>query len=51
MVAGDACASTYYRPRPSRVKTEASDGCTVITDFQTAGQTSGNQWEAAPPKP
>ncbi|OGX86042.1 biotin--[acetyl-CoA-carboxylase] ligase [Hymenobacter lapidarius] len=44
-----ACASTNTEAQALIVQNRASDGCTVITDFQTAGRGQrGNQWEAAP---
>ncbi|WP_426058662.1 biotin--[acetyl-CoA-carboxylase] ligase [Hymenobacter sp. B1770] len=43
------CASTNTEAQGLIVQNRASDGCTVITDFQTAGRGQrGNQWEAAP---
>lgn len=43
-----ACASTNSEAQTLIVQNRASDGCTVITDFQTAGRGQrGNQWEAA----
>jgi BirA family biotin operon repressor/biotin-[acetyl-CoA-carboxylase] ligase len=43
------CASTNTEAQALIVQNRASDGCTVITDFQTAGRGQrGNQWEAAP---
>ena len=44
-----ACASTNAEAQGLIVQNRASDGCTVITDFQTAGRGQrGNHWEAAP---
>lgn len=44
-----ACASTNTEAQLLIVQNRASEGCTVITDFQTAGRGQrGNQWEAAP---
>jgi len=44
-----ACASTNSEAQALIVQNRASDGCTVITDFQTAGRGQrGNQWEGAP---
>lgn len=44
-----ACASTNSEAQALIVQNRASDGCTIITDFQTAGRGQrGNQWEAAP---
>lgn len=44
-----ACASTNTEAQALIVQNRASDGCTVITDFQTAGRGQrGNHWEAAP---
>ena len=44
-----ACASTNSEAQALIVQNRASEGCTVITDFQTAGRGQrGNQWEAAP---
>ena len=43
-----ACASTNSEAQALIVQNRASDGCTVITDFQTAGRGQrGNQWEGA----
>ena len=43
------CASTNSEAQSLIVQNRASDGCTIITDFQTAGRGQrGNQWEAAP---
>jgi BirA family biotin operon repressor/biotin-[acetyl-CoA-carboxylase] ligase len=43
------CASTNTEAQALIVQNRASDGCTIITDFQTAGRGQrGNQWEAAP---
>ena len=43
------CASTNTEAQAMIVQNRASDGCTIITDFQTAGRGQrGNQWEAAP---
>ncbi|MCC2546847.1 biotin--[acetyl-CoA-carboxylase] ligase [Hymenobacter sp. BT175] len=43
------CASTNTEAQLLLVKNSATDGCTVITDKQTAGRGQrGNQWEAAP---
>ncbi|WP_177204682.1 biotin--[acetyl-CoA-carboxylase] ligase [Hymenobacter arizonensis] len=43
------CASTNTEAQALIVQNRASDGCTVITDFQTAGRGQrGNQWEASP---
>ncbi len=44
-----ACTSTNTEAQTLIVQNRASDGCTVITDFQTAGRGQrGNHWEAAP---
>ncbi|GAB2960807.1 biotin--[acetyl-CoA-carboxylase] ligase [Hymenobacter coalescens] len=43
------CGSTNTEARELLVQNRATDGCTVITDNQTAGRGQrGNQWEAAP---
>ncbi|OON66256.1 biotin--[acetyl-CoA-carboxylase] ligase [Hymenobacter sp. CRA2] len=43
------CGSTNTEARDLLVQNRATDGCTVITDHQTAGRGQrGNQWEAAP---
>ena len=43
------CASTNSEAQALIVQNRASDGCTIITDFQTAGRGQrGNRWEAAP---
>ena len=43
------CASTNAEAQALIVKNSATDGCTVITDKQTAGRGQrGNRWEAAP---
>jgi BirA family biotin operon repressor/biotin-[acetyl-CoA-carboxylase] ligase len=43
------CASTNSEAQGLIVQNRASEGCTVITDFQTAGRGQrGNQWQAAP---
>ena len=43
------CASTNSEAQKLILQNRASDGCTIITDFQTAGRGQrGNQWEAAP---
>ena len=43
------CASTNTEAQALIVQNRASEGCTIITDFQTAGRGQrGNQWEAAP---
>ena len=43
------CASTNTEAQALIVQNRASEGCTVITDFQSAGRGQrGNQWEAAP---
>ncbi|WP_165699387.1 biotin--[acetyl-CoA-carboxylase] ligase [Hymenobacter jejuensis] len=42
------CASTNTEAQALVVKNSATDGCTVITDKQTAGRGQrGNRWEAA----
>ena len=44
-----ACASTNSEAQTLVVQNRASDGCTIITDFQTAGRGQrGNRWEGAP---
>lgn len=44
-----ACASTNTEAQSLIVQNRASEGCTIITDFQTAGRGQrGNQWEGAP---
>ena len=44
-----SCASTNTEAQALIVQNRASEGCTIITDFQTAGRGQrGNQWEAAP---
>ena len=44
-----ACASTNSEAHSLILQNRASEGCTVITDFQTAGRGQrGNHWEAAP---
>lgn len=44
-----SCASTNSEAQALIVQNRASDGCTIITDFQTAGRGQrGNQWEGAP---
>ena len=44
-----ACASTNAEAQALIGQNRASEGCTVITDFQTAGRGQrGHQWEAAP---
>lgn len=44
-----ACASTNSEAQALILQNRASEGCTVITDFQTAGRGQrGHQWEAAP---
>ena len=44
-----ACASTNSEAQDLIVQNRASEGCTVITDFQTAGRGQrGNQWQGAP---
>jgi BirA family biotin operon repressor/biotin-[acetyl-CoA-carboxylase] ligase len=43
-----ACASTNSEAHGLIVQNRASEGCTIITDFQTAGRGQrGNQWEGA----
>ena len=43
-----ACASTNSEAQVLIGQNRASEGCTVITDFQTAGRGQrGNQWEGA----
>jgi BirA family biotin operon repressor/biotin-[acetyl-CoA-carboxylase] ligase len=43
------CPSTNSEAQSLIVQNRASEGCTVITDFQTAGRGQrGNQWVAAP---
>lgn len=43
-----SCASTNSEAQSLIVQNRASEGCTVITDFQTAGRGQrGNQWEGA----
>ena len=43
------CASTNSEAQNLILQNRASEGCTVITDFQTAGRGQrGNQWVAAP---
>ncbi|MBF9224351.1 biotin--[acetyl-CoA-carboxylase] ligase [Hymenobacter sp. BT662] len=43
------CASTNSEAQALVVQNRASEGCTVITDFQSAGRGQrGNQWEGAP---
>ena len=43
-----ACASTNSEAQALIGQNRASEGCTVITDFQTAGRGQrGNQWEGA----
>ena len=43
-----SCASTNTEAQTLIVQNRASEGCTVITDFQTAGRGQrGNQWEGA----
>ena len=43
-----ACASTNAEAQALIGQNRASEGCTVITDFQTAGRGQrGHQWEAA----
>ncbi|WP_345072384.1 biotin--[acetyl-CoA-carboxylase] ligase [Hymenobacter fastidiosus] len=43
------CTSTNAEAQALLVKNSATDGCTVITDKQTAGRGQrGNRWEAAP---
>lgn len=42
------CASTNTEAQALIVQNRASEGCTLITDFQTAGRGQrGNQWEGA----
>lgn len=44
-----ACASTNSAAQALIGQNQASDGCTILTDFQTAGRGQrGHQWEAAP---
>ena len=44
-----ACTSTNTEAQNLILQNRASDGCTIITDFQTAGRGQrGNQWEGAP---
>ncbi|MDQ2794410.1 MAG: biotin--[acetyl-CoA-carboxylase] ligase [Bacteroidota bacterium] len=44
-----SCASTNSEAQALVVQNRASEGCTVLTDFQTAGRGQrGNQWQAAP---
>ncbi|MDO7849354.1 biotin--[acetyl-CoA-carboxylase] ligase [Hymenobacter sp. M29] len=44
-----ACPSTNSEAQALIVQNRASEGCTVITDFQSAGRGQrGNQWEGAP---
>lgn len=44
-----ACPSTNSEAQALIVQNRASDGCTIVADFQTAGRGQrGNQWEAAP---
>ncbi|WP_338423764.1 biotin--[acetyl-CoA-carboxylase] ligase [Hymenobacter cyanobacteriorum] len=44
-----SCASTNSEAQTLIVQNRASEGCTVITDFQTAGRGQrGNQWQGAP---
>ena len=44
-----ACASTNSEAQTLVVQNRASDGYTIITDFQTAGRGQrGNRWEGAP---
>ncbi|WP_082116094.1 biotin--[acetyl-CoA-carboxylase] ligase [Hymenobacter terrenus] len=44
-----ACTSTNTEAQALIVQNRASEGCTIITDFQTAGRGQrGNQWEATP---
>ncbi|GAA4042899.1 biotin--[acetyl-CoA-carboxylase] ligase [Hymenobacter glaciei] len=44
-----ACASTNSEAQTMILQNRASEGCTVITDFQTAGRGQrGNQWQGAP---
>ena len=43
------CGSTNTEAQHLVVKNSATDGCTILTDKQTAGRGQrGNQWEAAP---
>ena len=43
------CGSTNTEAQRLVVKNSATDGCTILTDKQTAGRGQrGNQWEAAP---
>lgn len=43
------CASTNSEAQALILKNSATDGCTVITDKQTAGRGQrGNRWEASP---
>ncbi|WP_082318013.1 biotin--[acetyl-CoA-carboxylase] ligase [Hymenobacter sp. DG25A] len=43
------CASTNTEAQQLLLKSRATEGCTVITDKQTAGRGQrGNSWEAAP---
>ncbi|GAA4367018.1 biotin--[acetyl-CoA-carboxylase] ligase [Hymenobacter saemangeumensis] len=43
------CASTNSEAQALLGQNRASEGCTIITDFQTSGRGQrGNQWEAAP---
>jgi BirA family biotin operon repressor/biotin-[acetyl-CoA-carboxylase] ligase len=43
-----SCASTNTEAQTLIVQNRASEGCTVVTDFQTAGRGQrGNQWEGA----
>jgi BirA family biotin operon repressor/biotin-[acetyl-CoA-carboxylase] ligase len=43
------CTSTNTEAQALLVQNRASEGCTVITDYQTTGRGQrGNQWEAAP---
>ncbi|MFD2718886.1 biotin--[acetyl-CoA-carboxylase] ligase [Hymenobacter monticola] len=44
-----ACPSTNSEAQAMIVQNRASEGCTVVTDFQSAGRGQrGNQWEGAP---
>lgn len=44
-----ACASTNSEAQTLILQNRASEGCTVITDFQTAGRGQrGNHWQGAP---
>lgn len=44
-----ACSSTNTEAQDLLGQNRASDGCVVITDYQTAGRGQrGNRWEAAP---